>query len=62
MDGQEVTQQYVLGIAASLVSTWGTLHPKARARLLIEVEPQHYSDCPHYDTLKEGLETEGYAN
>lgn len=61
LDGDVVTQEDALEVARSLVNTWGQLHPKAVAKVLIEVTPNHWSDCPHYEDLAEGLLAEGLA-
>lgn len=78
LDGTVVTQDDAIAIARRLCSTWGRLHEKAEAKVLIVVEPRRYGDgtrrygdgkgtdsvsfseCPHYNTLEEGLEGEGW--
>ena len=60
LDGDEITRNDAIAIANKLLKVWGQVHPKARALLVYEVTPQHYSDCNHYETLEEGLKGEGY--
>ena len=66
IDGNSITQDEVLGIAKKLVETWGQVHSHAKAVVLYEIEPITFSECPHYEATKEGLEmgleVEGYKN
>lgn len=59
--GDSITREEAIEIASRLLERWGQVHPKAKAVMLYEVEPKHYSECPHYPTLEDGLEEEGYT-
>jgi len=66
VDGNSITQEEALESARKFVETWGQVHQHAKAVILYEVEPKTFSECPHYEATKEGLEMgleiEGYKN
>ena len=61
LEGNIITQDIAIEIAQALLATWGQVHPKGKAKVVFEIEPKTFSECPHYPTLAEGLEAEGYS-